>query len=670
MTKYSDFSIFLAFQRHFTIKGFRFIFLIMMTQKQVPQNTFGFLKSLKWIAYVLLFILLISFALRVFQNANKIWYFSGTTGAIQIVEAQEELPLNAWMEAYQTGTFAKIELINDTDLEGYAFISSGQQEVLFWNTVETQTYKLLKTKKSAYMTISDLGLSLTGDHILQVSYPTESIWSKIFSQIGYLLIFLVFLVLAMRFILPKWGPGGMLGIKVGKENKKSESTTKFSDIAGMDEVKNELIEIVDYLKSPEKYQKVGARPPKGVLLYGAPGGGKTLLARAVAGEAGVAFFSASGSEFMEMLVGMGAAKVRKLFEQAKAAGKAIIFIDEIDAIGKKRGGGYTWGHQEQEQTLNQILTEMDGFDKNANIIVMAATNRPDTLDPALLRAGRFDRKVFVSVPTFEERVQIFEYYLKSKKIDSKVNIESLAKRTSGLVGADIENVVNEASLQVAKSNREVIQVQDFEYALEKVIMWPEKKVKSMKEKEKKIVAYHELGHAVTWHLLQNADPIEKISIVRRGQALGVTWTTPEEDKNLYSKAKFLDELVVLLGGRAAEELFFGKDEITTGASNDFERATAIVKNMIVKYGMDEEFWPINYLKDSEDAAFVHPYSEKLAELLDAKIKHYLMDAYEKSKKILNDNRALIEKMCVVLLEKEYLSSEEFTQMMNEGKFDH
>lgn len=455
----------------------------------------------------------------------------------------------------------------------------------------------------------------------------------------------------------------MLGIKVGKESKKSESTTRFSDIAGMEEVKNELIEIVDYLQFPEKYEKVGARPPKGVLLYGAPGSGKTLLARAVAGEAGVAFFSASGSEFMEMLVGMGAAKVRKLFEQAKTAGKAIIFIDEIDAIGKKRGGGYTGGHQEQEQTLNQILTEMDGFDKTTNIIVMAATNRPDTLDPALLRAGRFDRKVFVAVPTFDERIQIFNYYLQNKRIDPKVNISSLAKRTSGLVGADIENVVNEASLQVAKSDREMIMVSDFEYALEKIIMGPEKRVKTMKEKEKKLVAYHELGHAVTGHLLENTDPIEKISIVRRGYALGVTWTTPEEDKNLYSKAKFLDELVVLLGGRAAEELFFGKDEITTGASNDFERATAIVKNMIVRYGMDEDFGPINYFKDSEDQVFVSPYSEKMAALLDEKVKGYLTQAYHKSKEILTQHRDLIEKMCIILLEKEYLSSEEFEKLM-------
>lgn len=627
------------------------------------KNIPSYLKPFKWFGIVLLFVVVVTIVLRMVQNSNKIWYFSGSTGAIQLVESQSKVPLSEWIAAYQSGAFAKIELINDTDLEGYQFVSSGVQSALFGQEFETHKYQLLTTTKSAMITLLDLGVSLTGEDIVLMTYKSESLWTRILGQIWYLILFLIILVIGMRFIMPKGWPGGMLGIKVGKESKKSESTTRFSDIAGMEEVKNELIEIVDYLQFPEKYEKVGARPPKGVLLYGAPGSGKTLLARAVAGEAGVAFFSASGSEFMEMLVGMGAAKVRKLFEQAKTAGKAIIFIDEIDAIGKKRGGGYTGGHQEQEQTLNQILTEMDGFDKTTNIIVMAATNRPDTLDPALLRAGRFDRKVFVAVPTFDERIQIFNYYLQNKRIDPKVNISSLAKRTSGLVGADIENVVNEASLQVAKSDREMIMVSDFEYALEKIIMGPEKRVKTMKEKEKKLVAYHELGHAVTGHLLENTDPIEKISIVRRGYALGVTWTTPEEDKNLYSKAKFLDELVVLLGGRAAEELFFGKDEITTGASNDFERATAIVKNMIVRYGMDEDFGPINYFKDSEDQVFVSPYSEKMAALLDEKVKGYLTQAYHKSKEILTQHRDLIEKMCIILLEKEYLSSEEFEKLM-------
>ena len=310
---------------------------------------------------------------------------------------------------------------------------------------------------------------------------------------------------------------------------------------------------------------------------------------------------------------------------------------------------------------------MDWFDKNTNIIVIAATNRPDTLDPALLRAWRFDRKVFVSVPTFDERVQIFEYYLGKKKVGKDVNVQSLAKRTSWLVGADIENVVNEAALQVAKGNREELEASDFEYALEKVIMWPEKKVKSMKEKEKKLVAYHELWHAVTGHLLENTDPIEKISIVRRGHALGVTWTTPEEDKNLYSKAKFLDEIVSLLWGRAAEEVFFGKEEITTWASNDLERATEIIKSMILKYWMDDDFWPINYLKEGEDDSFIKPYSEDIAQLVDKKIKEYLSQSYKKAKALLKENEELINKMATILLEKEYLSSEEFVEMMKEWK---
>lgn len=597
------------------------------------------------------------------QSSSSLTLSSTWTGTIEAIQETKQLPLSEWMANYQSWSFSKIELINDQELKGFSFIESWTQNLLFWNQVTIENYNLLTTTKPVSTSLTELGISVTGDNTVLVTYKWESLLSKLIAQVGYIIIFIIILYVGMRFIMPK-GWNNLFWVKVWKENKKSESKTTFSDIAGMDEVKNELIEIVDYLKNPKKYEKLGVRPPKWVLLYGAPGGGKTLLARAVAGEADVAFFSTAGSEFMEMLVGLGAAKVRKLFEQAKAAGKAIIFIDEIDAIGKRRGSWYTWGHQEQEQTLNQILTEMDGFDQSTNIIVIAATNRPDTLDPALLRAGRFDRKVLVSAPTYEERIQIFNYYLKNKKLDQKVSIESLARRTSGLVGADIENIVNEATLQVAKDNREILTIQDFEYALEKVIMWPEKKVKSTKEKEKKLVAYHELGHAVTGHLLENADPVEKISIVRRGQALWVTWTTPEEDKNLYSKAKFLDELVTLLWGRAAEEVFFGKDEITTGASNDFQRATAIVKNMILRYGMDEDFGPINYLKDSEEQAFTNPYSEKMAELLDQKIKSYLENAYTKAKTILIENKDLIEKMCKILLEKEYLSSEEFVQMMN------
>jgi len=622
--------------------------------------------SYRWIGYFIIVSLVVAFWINATQNSQLAPIFWAWSWAIEVVEETEDLTLNQWLEHYQSWDFKKVNVINDRDLEGYAFVKTWEKVVL-WFSAPTSEYKLYKSEKAESLSVVDMGLDLTWDVELALYKVEDSIWMKLFEQLGTLIVFLLVLLIWMRFLLPKNWPSWMFWVKVGKESKKNESTTKFSDIAWMDEVKNELIEIIDYLKSPDKYQKIWARPPKGVLLYWAPGSWKTLLARAVAWEAGVSFFSASGSEFMEMLVWMWAAKVRKLFDQAKAAWKAIIFIDEIDAIGKKRWAWYTGGHQEQEQTLNQILTEMDWFDKNTNIIVMAATNRPDTLDPALLRAWRFDRKVFVSVPTFDERVQIFEYYLTKKKVAKDVSIQSLAKRTSWLVWADIENVVNEAALQVAKANRDTLEVADFEYALEKVIMWPEKKVKSMKEKEKKMVAYHELWHAVTGHLLDNTDPIEKISIVRRWHALWVTWTTPEEDKNLYSKAKFLDEIVSLLWWRAAEEVFFWKDEITTWASNDLERATWIVKNMILKYWMDDDFWPINYLKEGEDQWFINPYSEDIAQLVDKKIKTYLQEAYQKAKKILKLNQDLINKMAECLLEKEYLSSDEFVEMMKDGK---
>ena len=622
--------------------------------------------SYRWWGYWVIVLLVVAFWLNATQNSKLAPIFWAWSWAMEVVTEDESLALNQWLDHYQSWDFKKVNVINDRDLEWYSFIKTWEKSIL-WFSAPTEEYKLYKSEKAESLSVVDMWLQLTWDIEISLYKVEDSIWEKLLEQMWTLILLLIIFLIWMRFLIPKNWPSGMFGIKVGRESKKNESKTKFSDIAWMEEVKNELIEIIDYLKSPEKYQKIWARPPKWVLLYWVPGSWKTLLARAVAWEAGVSFFSASWSEFMEMLVWMWAAKVRKLFEQAKAAWKAIIFIDEIDAIWKKRWAWYTGGHQEQEQTLNQILTEMDWFDKNTNIIVMAATNRPDTLDPALLRAGRFDRKVFVSVPTFEERIQIFEYYLKKKKIAKDVSIQSLAKRTSWLVWADIENVVNEAALQVAKANRDTLEVADFEYALEKVIMWPEKKVKSMKEKEKKLVAYHELWHAVTGHLLENTDPIEKISIVRRGHALWVTWTTPEEDKNLYSKAKFLDEIVSLLWGRAAEEVFFWKDEITTWASNDLERATEIIKSMILKYWMDDDFWPINYLKEWEEQGIINPYSEDIAQLVDKKIKAYLQDAYQKAKKILKKNEDLINNMAEILLEKEYLSSDEFLEMMKDGK---
>ncbi len=584
------------------------------------------------------------------------------------IREEKELPLSEFLSYYNTGHFDKLIIVDDTRLEGYEFIGEGQKKSFMATrkTIKEENYNLYYSFKPLMTPVGELGIQMTWTSpIVGVEFTEKSTLQKVLEQVGPILLFLIVLIIFAKFALPKSG-GLPFSMKVGKQTTKTHQSTKFSDVAWMEEVKMELSEIVDYLKNPEKYNRVGARHPKWVLLFGQPGSGKTLLARAVAGESDVPFFSASWSEFMEMLVGMGAAKVRELFNKAKTAGKAIVFIDEIDAIGKKRGSWYTGWHQEQEQTLNQILTEMDGFDKTANIIVIAATNRPDVLDPALLRAGRFDRKVNVGRPTYEERVLIFECYFKGKKIWPDVDVESLAKRTSGLVGADIENIVNEAALKVAKDNRLMLEGADFEYALEKVIMGPEKKIKSIKEHEKNIIAFHELWHAVTAYLLENTDPVEKISIVSRGQALGVTWMIPKEDRYLYSKSKFLDEVVSLLGWRAAEEVYFGKNEITTGASNDFERATGIIRDMVIKYWMDEELWPVLYFdKDKEGYPMYKPYSEKTAELIDSKIKDYLFAAYDKAKKLIEKNKELISQMSTVLLEKEYLNKADFLLLMQE-----
>ncbi len=614
----------------------------------------------KWFWFILAFVLLITWAIQTYKTLNV------QSNVVEVVRETKTISLNDFLKNYTSWTFSKIVLEDETLLKWYKYLETWSSlSFMSINKRLVQQYvQIFETKKPIGTSLKDLWISIVGPVILEVKFNEKSWLSTLLWDIWPMLIFFVILLLVFKFAMPKgwgWFP---FSVKAGKLNTSKTMKTKFSDVAGMDEVKMELSEIVDYLKNPLKYQKVGARHPKWVLLFGQPWSWKTLLARAVAGESNVAFFSVSWSEFMEMLVGMWAAKVRELFGKAKAAGRAIIFIDEIDAIGKKRWVWSTWWHQEQEQTLNQILTEMDGFDNTTNIIVMAATNRPDILDPALMRAGRFDRKVYVSEPTYEERLLIFEYYLKGKKLDTTINVPSLAKRTSGLVWADIENIVNEAALKEAKENRSVLSQNDFEYALEKVIMGPEKKVGSMKEQEKNIIAFHELGHAITSHLLPNADPVEKISIVRRGHALGVTWITPNEDMYLSSKSKFLDEVISLLWGRAAEEVFFGVDNITTWASNDFEKATDIITNMLVRYGMDKDLGTVSYIdKNIDDYKMFKTYSEKTAQIIDEKIKKYIAECYQQSKKIIIAHKQLITKLSVVLLDKEYLTKEEFESMI-------
>ena len=587
---------------------------------------------------------------------------------------KDEASLNEWLAHYNNWEFNKIEIEDGVTLKWYTLSGSEEKNTIFpvWWTRIVDNYNLITTKKPVDTSVIELWLSMTWDTTINTIYNEESIFVSFLKEFGWIILFFLVFIIWFRLMMWKWNwAWWLMDIKVWKKSTKETSKTRFSDVAWMEEVKNELMEVVDYLKHPEKYHKVGARHPKGILLYGEPGSGKTLLARAVAGEANVAFFSASGSEFMEMLVWMWAAKVRTLFKQAKDAGRAIIFIDEIDAIGKKRWNGTTWWHQEQEQTLNQILTEMDGFDNQTNVIVMAATNRPDILDPALLRAGRFDRKVYVTSPTAEERTEIFNYYLKKKQVSDKVNLKSLVKRTSGLVWADIENIVNEAALKISKDWRTVLEPEDFEYALEKVIMWPEKKSKWIQEKEKRIIAFHELGHALLAHVQPEADAPEKISIVRRWHALWLTWITPAEDRNLYSRNYILSEVAGLLWGRASEEIFFGKDEITTGASNDFERANKIIRDMITKYGMDPEIGLVVYPdENSSDFSFFKPYSEETAQKIDEKVKKYLEDAYKVAKNTILEHKETMEKIAELLIKKEYISGEDFSMMVeNPDKID-
>ncbi len=617
-------------------------------------------KKTKNVRLIILWVLVIVTIFQTYQaNSNTSW------DSVEKINETKELSLNNFVEKYKKNDFNKIEIINDKQLVWYTFLWTGvwNSFMIIQKTLTEKIYNTFESEKPTNTSLTDIWINLNWKTEINIKTEDENFFSNVLKDIVPLLIFFGLFLVLMKFALPKswWLP---FNTKTWKENIKMKTSAKFKDVAGMAEVKEELSEVVDYLKNPKKYQKVWARHPKGVLLYWQPGSGKTLLARAVAWEASVPFFSVSWSEFMEMLVWMWAAKVRNLFQKAKAAWSAIIFIDEIDAIGRKRWLWHTWWHQEQEQTLNQILTEMDGFDNKTNVIVIAATNRPDILDPALLRAGRFDRKIMVSAPTYEEREEIFRYYLKNKKIEKKLNLESLIKRTSWLVWADIENIVNEAALKLAKLWKNTISAEEFEYALEKVLMWPERKVKSMKEKEKQIIAFHELWHAVTSHLLPEADNVEKITIVRRWQALGATRKIPEEDKYLYSKTKILEETISLLWGRAAEEVFFGKEEVTTWASNDFEVATKMISDMIMKYWMDEEIGTIMYFdKSKEEYLPYKTYSEKTAEKIDNKIKYYMSYCYKRSKEIVSKNKDLIKEMSKTLLKKEYITKDEFQKMM-------
>ncbi len=445
----------------------------------------------------------------------------------------------------------------------------------------------------------------------------------------------------------------------------------FKDIAGSEESKEELQEVVEFLKTPKKFSDIGARIPKGVLMIGAPGTGKTMIARAVAGEADAPFFSISGSEFVEMFVGVGASRVRDLFMKAKKNAPCIIFIDEIDAVGRKRGSGMGGGHDEREQTLNQILVEMDGFEQGTNVIVMAATNRPDVLDPALLRPGRFDRQVQLELPDRKDRHAILQVHLEEKKTGDDIDLDALAGKTAGMSGADLANVINEAAILAARANRKKIINKDLDDAFEKVAIGPERKTKVLSDHEKKVTAYHEGGHALIGHILEHANPIHKVTIISRGGAAGITWSLPTEDKIYHSLAEFKDSMAMAMGGRVAEEIIFGHDQITTGASNDLRNVTNTARDMVIKYGMSEEL--ANQYLDSSDNSILldkelsqtKDYSEATAEKIDKAISALLEEAETRARSVIKQNQEALEKLAKELLEKETLVEEEVIEILKD-----
>ena len=500
--------------------------------------------------------------------------------------------------------------------------------------------------------------------------------NQLLGNIGTFLIVL-FAIISLGLMLKAIQSGGAQAMSFGKSKAKmlldSKVKTTFKDVAGIDEEKKELEEIVDFLKNGEKYMKLGAKIPKGVLLVGPPGTGKTLMAKAVAGEANVPFFSISGSDFVEMFVGVGASRVRDLFEQAKKHQPCIIFIDEIDAVGRQRGAGLGGGHDEREQTLNQLLVEMDGFDANTNIIVIAATNRPDILDNALLRPGRFDRQIYINAPDVKGREQILEVHARNKKLDSDVDLKVLAKRTPGFTGADLQNLLNESALLAARNGKDKISMDDVDSSIDRVIAGVEKKSKVMTDKDKELTSYHEVGHALIDKLLPDANELHKVSIIPRGMALGVTWTRPKDESVHVSKAKLLAKIAVSLGGRAAEEIVYGKNEVSTGASQDLINVTDMARKMVTAWGMSDKLGPMAYGKNREnvfmgrDFGHQRDYSEQVAYEIDEEIKSIVEERYELAKKLLTENRDMLEAISKELLDKETIDEKEFEEIMERVK---
>jgi cell division protease FtsH len=500
--------------------------------------------------------------------------------------------------------------------------------------------------------------------MIEVDPPSQ--WAGVLSGALYILP-VIFMAGVLWFIFRQAQGSNNAAMSFGKSRARMFSgehpTVTFQDVAGVEESKQELAEVVEFLKEPQKFIQLGARIPKGVLLVGPPGTGKTLLAKAVSGEAGVPFFSISGSEFVEMFVGVGASRVRDLFDQAKRHSPCIVFVDEIDAVGRQRGAGLGGSHDEREQTLNQMLVEMDGFDTDTNIIIIAATNRPDILDPALLRPGRFDRRVTLDRPDMKGREAILKVHVKGKPLEPNVDLGSLARGTPGFVGADLENLVNEGAILAARRNKKSIGQSELEEAIERVVMGPERKSRLISDEEKRVIAYHEAGHAVVGNAIPEADPVQKVTIVGRGQAGGLTWFRPEEDRLLYSRRKLLANLAYMLGGRVAEELVF--DDITSGASNDIEQVTRMARTMVTRLGMSSEMGPMMYGQKEEliflgrEISEQRDYSEAVAEQIDSEVRKLVDESYKLAKKLLTKYRYQLDAIAQKLLEVETLTREEF-----------
>jgi len=601
-------------------------------------------RNQSYVVYVLLFIAIIAMVIYSFsQNAT-------TSGVLTINQLASEV---------QNGKVARI--VTDENKLTVTYKDGTQKSA----TSTKETGATLVDQLTALGVTSD---KLSPDNV-EIEIKPPSAWLGVATALGYILPFLL-LAGAFFFIFRQAQGSNNAAMSFGKSRARmftgDQPTVTFADVAGVDESKEELQEVVEFLREPQKFIQLGARIPKGVLLVGPPGTGKTLLAKAVSGEAGVPFFSISGSEFVEMFVGVGASRVRDLFDQAKRHSPCIVFVDEIDAVGRQRGAGLGGSHDEREQTLNQMLVEMDGFDTDTNIIIMAATNRPDILDPALLRPGRFDRRVVLDRPDVRGREAILKVHSKGKPLEPVVDLGVIAKATPGFVGADLENLVNESAILAARRNKTTIGQSEFEESIERVIAGPERKSRLISEEEKRIVAYHEAGHAVVMNSLPEADPVQKVSIIARGMAAGYTLALPLEDRTLTPKKKLQAEIIGLLGGRAAEDIVF--DDITSGASNDIERVTQLARSMITRLGMSEKLGPMVYGQKEEliflgrEISEQRDYSEQVAEQIDGEVRKLVNESYAKAKDILKEHRDKLDAVANRLLEVETISREEFEKI--------